>query len=282
MFTKRNLQRLKLIVFDLDGTLLSDDNSIGDETRELVNELKSFGVKFSFATGRLHSAIIGHAETLGLNNPLISLDGSLIKNYPSGEVIFESGIPLRHMKKAVKYADNLLLKFALCHGDAIYYTELNSSIPDMLDKFGATYVEINDLDCYLDNTLEFVVASEMRESVRAFHKRMMFPYMLGISTSFYKSHRRGDLYYVEARKSGTDKGTGLKRLSKHLKIQIDETAVMGDWYNDRELFKTGALSIAVQNAVNEIKYHSNYITKRTNNEDAAAEFLKMVLEAKKQ
>lgn len=281
MIDKKRLRRLKLIVFDLDGTLLNDNNEIGCESKRLIDELRNLGVRFSFATGRLHSAITEHADALNLLTPLISLDGSLIKSHPSGDIIFESYIPSRYVRKAIRYADNLLLKIALCHGDAIYYTEHNSTIPTMMDKFGAEFIEVDAYDSYLNKTLEIVVTGDMKDAVKVFHKKLMFPYMFGVSTSYYKSHSRGDLYYVEARKSGTDKGTGLKRLAKHLNIRINETAVMGDWYNDRKLFETGALSVAVQNAVNEIKYHADLVTDRSNNEDAVAEFLEMVLESKK-
>lgn len=278
---KNRLKKLKLIVFDLDGTLLSDNNEIGEETIRLVNELRNMGLRFSFASGRLHSAITEHADTLNIRTPLISLDGSLIKNHPDKKIIFESYIPARYVKKAIKYADQLLLKIALCHPEAIYYTDTNAAIPSLLDKFGAKYINVNSYEEYMNRTLELVVAGDMKKSVSLFHNRMMFPYTFGLSTSYYKSHSRVDLYYVEARKAGTNKGTGLKRLAKYLGINIKETAVMGDWYNDRHLFNTGAFSVAVQNAVDEIKYHSDFITKRTNNEDAAAEFLEMVYKAKK-
>ncbi|GBD89837.1 phosphoglycolate phosphatase [bacterium BMS3Abin04] len=57
--------------------------------------------------------------------------------------------------------------------------------------------------------------------------------------------------------------------------------MLGDWYNDKSLFETYALKIAVANAVQEIKDLSDYVLEKTNNEDATAEFLQMVLEAKK-
>jgi len=66
-----------------------------------------------------------------------------------------------------------------------------------------------------------------------------------------------------------------------MKIKINETAVLGDWYNDRELFETKAIKIAVANAVPEIKRMADYITRRTNNEGGVAEFLEMVLIARK-
>ena len=66
-----------------------------------------------------------------------------------------------------------------------------------------------------------------------------------------------------------------------MKISVKNSAVIGDWYNDRSLFRTNALKIAMANAVDEIKQMSDHITKRTNNEDGTAEFLEMVLKAKR-
>ncbi|MEE9429929.1 MAG: HAD hydrolase family protein, partial [Melioribacteraceae bacterium] len=77
------------------------------------------------------------------------------------------------------------------------------------------------------------------------------------------------------------KGSGLVQLTKHLKIKIKDTAVLGDWYNDRSMFETKALKIAVANAVEKIKNMADYVTERTNNEDGTAEFLSMLLKAKK-
>lgn len=276
----KKLENIKLIVFDLDGTLLNDEDGIGNNSVQLITELRKLGVKFSFASGRLHSAMIKHAEKLNLTTPLISLDGSYIKSYPDGKILSESYVSARYVKRAIKLADNLLLKVALCHGDAVYYTDHNSTIPEMLDKFGAHYEKVEFYEDYLDRTLELVVAGDQKESIQKFMNKMTFPYTFGLTTTYYKSHRYGDIYYFEARKKGCDKGTALIKLAKHLGISINETAVAGDWYNDRKMFDTGAISIAVANAVNEIKYHADFVTCRSNNEDGITEFLAMVLKAK--
>jgi hydroxymethylpyrimidine pyrophosphatase-like HAD family hydrolase len=172
------------------------------------------------------------------------------------------------------------LKVALCHDEAIYYTEYNSLVPQLLDKLGAEYKQIDSYDNYLNKTLEVVVAGDISENVRFIRERMSFPYAFGLSTAFYKSHGHGGIYYVEVRRKGVDKGSGLIRLAKYYKFKISQCAVMGDWYNDIGMFKTKALKIAVANAVPEIKRMADHITKRTNDEDATAEFLEMVLIAK--
>lgn len=281
MLNKETLKKIKLIIFDLDGTLLNDQGFIGEETVTLVGKLKDMGVEFSFATGRLQCAIVDYAAQLGLKKPLVSLDGSLIQSFPDQNTIYESFVPRKYVERAIGLADRFLLKIALCHDEAIYYNEYNTSIPFILDKYGARFKEITSYDGYTDRTLELVVAGEQNDAIKYVKSKLSFPYGFGLTLSYYKSHYHKGIYYLEVRKKGTSKGSGLKRLVKHLNLKITETAVIGDWYNDRSLFETGAVKIAVANAVPEIKKMADMVTQRTNNEDATAEFLEMVLRAKK-
>jgi hydroxymethylpyrimidine pyrophosphatase-like HAD family hydrolase len=142
----KKLQKIKLVVSDLDGTLLSENGTIGEQSKELIKELRNYGVHFSFATGRLYSAVKGFAKELEIDNPVVSLDGSYIVDYPTNETIFESFVKERYVKKALMFADNYLLQIALCHADAIYYTDSNSVIPKMLDKFGAKYRAVDSYE----------------------------------------------------------------------------------------------------------------------------------------
>jgi len=280
MITKEILKKIKLVVFDLDGTLLNDDHEIGESAKRLIPELKAKGIHFSFATGRLHSAVAHLAEELDITTPLISLDGSLIKNRLEGKEVFKSFIPKKNVLKALNLADKYLLKIALCHADAIYFTEDNVLIPQLVDKFGAKFEEVESYSPYLNETLEIVLAGDYKDSIKHVAQRLMFPYSFGLNTTYYKSHRNKDIYYIESRKQGTTKGSGLKKLQAYLNVKMKETIVMGDWYNDRTLFETKALKIAVANAVPEISRLADFITQKTNNEDAAAEVLEMLLKAK--
>ena len=280
MISKSRLRNIKLVLFDLDGTLLNDKGEIGKDSISLVKQLEQLGVHFSFASGRLHSALTEYATELDIKCPIISLDGSYLKSYPDGKILFQSVIPKRKVKHAIEFADQFLLKIALCHADAVYYTEHNSVIPDIIDKFGAKFEEVHSYDAYLDETLEIVFASDMKDNLKFVQSRLKFPYSFGLVSNYYKSHLRESIYYLDIRKSGSTKATGLKNLLKHLGLRITEAAVLGDWYNDSTLFETEALKIAVANAVPEIKFKADYELKRTNDEDGVAEFLEMVLQAK--
>ena len=275
------LKNIKLIVFDLDGTLLNSAGNIGERSKQLIKELEGWDVHFSFATGRLHSAITYFAEELDLKSPLISLDGCLIKSFPDNKLIFESNLKKKHVLKAIEFAENFLINIALCHGDAIYYTEYNSIIPRITDKFGARYEEVHSYNDCVDNTLEILFAGENMDLIKYVQGRMDFPYMFGLNSASFRSQRHEGIYFLEIRRKGSSKRTGVNRLLKYFKLNIQEAAVCGDWYNDISLFQTKALKVAVANAVSEIKGYSDIILDKSNNEDGIGDFLEMVLKAKK-
>ncbi len=279
---KRNeiLKNIQVVVSDIDGTLLTDDGFVDKESQKLISELPKHGVHFTVATGRLHSAITGLASDLGIDIPLISMDGALIKSYPEGEILFESFVKEKYVRKAVTLADTFLLNIALCHDDAIYYTERNSVIPQIMDKFGARYEEVGSYDEYYDRTLEVVFASDYKHNLRYVYNRLGFPYTFGLDRSYFRSQRHDNIYYLEIRNKGTSKGMGFKRLLKDLSIKEANAAVIGDWYNDLSLFKVGGFKVAISNAVAEVKRQADFITTKDNNNGGVGEFVEMILKAK--
>ena len=281
MIQKEYLRKIKLVVMDLDGTLVDDEDTISEETVTLIKELRKMGVEFTIATGRLLSAVLDHADKLEIKIPLITLDGTIVNRYPGEPSIFESFLNAKHVKRAISLADKYFLTIALCHDSAIFYTEENAVLPTVLNKFGATFKEVYSYDNYLNETLELVLCGDNKENVKHVANKMSFPYTYGVRSSFYKSRDKGGTYYLEIRKMGSSKGDSMKKLQKHLNIKMKETAVVGDWYNDKSLFETDAVKIAIANAVPELKKMADYVTKRTNNENGIAEFLTMLYKAKK-
>ena len=280
MFDLKQLKKIDLIIFDIDGTLVNDDGILGERTKLFIKDLKKQGVFFSFASGRLHSALIPIAEELKIHSPLISLDGSVIKSVAGKQFIFRSFLKKKHVLKAIEYSEKYLLNIALCHAEAIYYTEQNSVIPKLMDKFGALYKEVSSYDDLTDKTLEIVFAGDNRRTVEFVRDKLSFPFILGTSLSFFKSQTHEGIYYLEVRRSGSSKGKAMRHLQKYLKVQEKGTAVVGDWYNDISLFETKAIKIALKNAIPELKNKADYVLKKSNNEEGVADFLEAVLKAK--
>ena len=280
MFDLEKLKEIELVVFDVDGTLVNDEGEIGDKTRQLILSLKKCGVLFSFASGRLHSALLPLAEDLKIYSPLISLDGSAIKSVSGKYFVYRSFLKQSQVKKAIEYSEKYLLNIALCHTEAIYFTEQNSVIPKLMDKFGAVYEEVNSYDDLKTKTLEIVFAGDNRRAVEFVRDKLSFPLTFGTSVSFFRSQTHEGIYYLEVRRSGSSKGKAMQRLLKYLKIKESRTAVLGDWYNDLSLFKTKGLKIAVSNAIPELKKDADYVLTKSNNEEGVVEFLEALLKAK--
>jgi len=278
---ENKLKNIKLIVTDIDGTLVDDNGKLGSESKKLLMELMKQDVSISLATGRLHSATTELAKELSLNGYIISLDGAVIKEFKSDKTIFESFLKTRHVKKAISISNDLLVNIVLCHASSIYYTEYNSVIPSLLSKYGALYKQVNSYEEYLSGTLEIVCASDVKKSIKRMEERFNFPYSVGCSTSYFRSKKNENIFYFEIRKAGSSKGKALERLLRHISIKPEQTAVIGDWYNDITMFQTKALKVAVANAIPELLNLADVVTKKTNNEDGVAEFFEMVLKSKR-
>ena len=276
-----DLKEIKHIVTDIDGTLLDDNGELGVESKKLIKELMSKGVIISLATGRLDSAVTDIAKELSLNGYIISLDGAMIKNFIDDKILYESFLKTSKVKKAISISENLLINIVLCHTSTIYYTEHNSVIPSLLSKYGAFYTRVDSYKDYISGTLEIVCSSDIKNSIKQMEEKFNFPNSIGCNTSYFRSKKNENIYYLEIRKAGSSKGKALMRLLKHLSIKQLQTAVIGDWYNDITMFQTKAFKVAVANAIPELINTADFVTTKSNRDDGTAEFFEMVLKSKR-
>jgi Cof subfamily protein (haloacid dehalogenase superfamily) len=275
------LKNIKLIVTDIDGTLVNDNGELGFESKKLVKELMKLNVRVSLATGRLHSAVTDISKELSLNGYIISLDGALIKNSVDDKTIYESYLRTSRVKKAIALSEENLINIVLCHASSIYYTENNSVIPTLLSKYGASYTKVDSYSDYISGTLEIVCSSDMKDSIKKMEEKFSFPYTFGCNTSYFRSKKNENIFYLEIRKAGSSKGKAVIRILKHLSIKPTQTAVIGDWYNDITMFETKAVKVAMANAIPELLNAADIVTAKSNKEDGIAEFFEMVLKSKR-
>ncbi|MBE0570867.1 MAG: HAD family hydrolase [Ignavibacteriaceae bacterium] len=276
-----DLKKIKHIVTDIDGTLLNDNGELGIESKKLLKKLMNEGIIVSLATGRLDSAVTDIAKELSLNGYIISLDGAMIKNFIDNKILYESFLRSGKVKKAISISENLLINIVLCHTSTIYYTEHNSVIPSLLSKYGAFYTRVDSYRDYISGTLEIVCSSDIKNSIKQMEEKFNFPYSIGCNTSYFRSKKNENIYYLEIRKAGSSKGKALMRLLKHLSIKQSQTAVIGDWYNDITMFQTKAFKVAVANAIPELINAADFVTTNPNRDDGTAEFFEMVLKSKR-
>lgn len=273
------LKRVKLVVTDVDGTITTNENKLGEQTIELVKKLRSKDVLTTFATQRIHSSVVDFAKELGIEIPLITINGALIQDL-KGNSFFKAVINPKYVKKALDFSEEFFVRIALVYNDEIIYTENNSVLRDFMYRIGTNYRQVDSYQEYINNVLEIIMMGNEKSIIKHIQKKLNFPLKFFVYAKYYRSSTRLGIYNLEIRKSGTSKLTGLRKLIKHLKFKKHEIAVIGDWYNDRELFDYGGLNVALQNAVAELKNKAHYITERTNNEDGVGEFLKLLYDSK--
>lgn len=274
----RKLKSIKLVVCDVDGTLTNQNNEIGQQTKIYVKKLREKGILFTFATQRIHSSVAGYAKELDIKIPFMTINGALIRGL-NGTVLSKEIIPEKKVTKALKLASKHYVRVALCYNDAILYTEDNSVLKDFMYRLGSNYKLVDSYNNYKDQVLEIIMLGNEKNVIKHIQNRMNFPYRLFLTARYYRSSSRYGVYHLEIRKSGTTKKTGLAKLSKYLNVKKNEIAVIGDWYNDRDLFEFGGFNVALQNAVPELKYMAHYITESTNEDDGVGEFLKKLYDS---
>ncbi|MBS1494154.1 MAG: Cof-type HAD-IIB family hydrolase [Bacteroidetes bacterium] len=275
---KARLKRIKLLVSDVDGTLVNNQNQIGELAKDLVAKLKKKNILFSLASQRIYSSLIPIASSLDIEIPLISLNGALVKGR-NGTVLNKSVINPKTVAKAITLAQNSMVRIALCYNDEIIYTDDNSVLKDFMSRVGTTYRLVDSYENYMDDVLEIILMGNDKANVKSIMSKMKFPFNFSLKIKYYRSNSMNKIYNLEILRKGVSKKTGLKELTKYLGVKKNEVVVFGDWYNDRDLFDFGGLNVALNNAVPELKEKANYVTEKTNDEDGVGHFLKLVYDS---
>jgi Cof subfamily protein (haloacid dehalogenase superfamily) len=281
MTSSRVFDNIRLVVFDLDGTLLDHEGKIGAASKTAISQLQDAGVQFTFASGRHFHAVSPYAETIGMSLPFIAFDGALIQNVSAKICIHCSSIPEKTVSRIVRLAGKYLLDICLVGDTAAYCLPHQIIVSEFVDIIGGHYRKINSFAAVQNRALELVIAGENLNALKIIQKKTVFPWAFGLQSRIYPSSRHTGIHCLSIKKGGADKAKGLRKLQRHLGISMTETVVTGDWYNDQEMFETNAYKVAVANAVQPIRIRADFITSHTNNEDGLAEFLDVLLAAKR-
>lgn len=272
---KNRFGKIKLIVSDIDGTLVSGQNVLSELTIQQVKELHRKNVMFSMASQRVHSSIVPLAKELGVKIPFISLNGAMIQDAYGQNLLNKSVIDKKYVERALKLSEESYVKIALCYNDQIVYTEDNSVIKDFMSRLGTTYTLVDSYENYVDNVLEIIMLGNDKKAIKHIQNKMTPPFGFYLKVKYFRSQAFQNVFNLEIVRKNVNKKTGLKLLTKHLNVRKDEVMVFGDWYNDRDLFQFGGTNIALENAVDELKDMADYVTNLSNDEEGVAHFLKL-------
>ena len=256
---------IRLIVSDLDGTLLPRSGRLGRRTRETLAEVRRRGVHFSIATGRLFHHALPIAAELDLDDPLICCDGALTKGASGGEVARELQLPHETAREAFAqlffYADDI---FLLGHDHIYAAPEADELLVMPWGNKVTRFDPADDLPDGLQAILSFGQGDLLAQAARLLREALP-----GVEATLVEDMRQG-LVPLIVRPRGADKGSALADLRARLAVRPHEVMVFGDWPNDLPMFREAAYSVAPRNAHPSIRRAATYVSDYTNEEEFVA------------
>lgn len=255
---------IKLIVTDLDGTLLNDNHQVPDRFWAMADRLLDQGVKIGIATGRPHFSIAEKFETIVDKLYAISDNGSLIL-HDNNELLSKS-LPTHEIEALIMAARNVTNAWPILCGRERWYLEnreevLMSAISAYHSKF--TFVE--DLTKVQEAVLKMTVFDHVGSEENSYPQYKHFENRLKIAV--------GGPKWLDITRTDVNKGEAVQLLQSLHSISPEETLVFGDFMNDYEMMQTARYSYAMKNATPKLKEVANFVTEKDNNEAGVLEVI---------
>lgn len=257
--------KYKLLVLDVDGTLLTNKKEIPPRTLAALLKAQHMGVRIVLASGRPTHGVMPIAKALEMNKfggYILSYNGGQIINAETGDLLFEKRIAPEWIPYFYKKAKQ---------NDFAIFTYLNDQIitnrPN--DKYVIQEARINNLqivetDCF-DETIDFapckcVLTSDNEQALVSlethWNRRLD-----GVLEAF-----RSEDYFLEVTPQFINKGNTLGVLLTMLSVKPDEVIAIGDGVCDVSMLQMVGMGIAMGNAVDSVKACVDKVT-LTNEED---------------
>ncbi len=266
---------IKLFVTDLDGTLLPSGQRVSAENIAAAQAAVKAGVTVTIATGRMYKAALPVAKALGVDVPIITYNGALIKTV-AGEVLYSNYLEPELVCRVIDYCREREWYLQIYSQDELYYAEekqyAQAYEADQHVKGHAVgwdgLKEHTEAVCKL---LSITDSSEETDA-RIAELRTVFGDVL--------SPVRSKAQYAEIINPGVSKAAGIRKLAERLGISIADTMAIGDAENDLPMLKAAGHSVAMGNAVAAVKKVCDYETGTCQENGWAAAVFRYVLDQK--
>ena len=247
---------IRMILTDLDHTLLKQDGSVSGKTLQILTACRAKGIRFAIATARYW---IGAERYIDLLNPdyEITTDGTLVHShdqciYSCAFSVSETNAIISGIAEAAPGAEIT----AAC-GKTVYWNSHHISESEKLHK--AVYC---DYSSPLDVQANKIVAELPDESVAR---------EIATRTNSKLQCYRGEKWYAFM-PAASGKTAAIRALAEISGISPEDTVAFGDDLNDIEMLRFCGTGIAVANAIQEVQEAADEIT-LSNNEDGVAKWL---------
>lgn len=248
----------KILILDIDGTLVNSKKEITAETLKYLNKIQEEGHVVALASGRPYPGMERYAKQIGLDKfggYAVSFNGGMIVNCATGETVFEKCIPNRFAKIIYEYAiENKIGMVTYNDGKVVtgtpiddymqYEARLNYMIIHSVKDF-VSYVDFDMIKCLLTAPPEKaeICEEELRE-------------LLAPELNVFRS----EPYFIEITSKGVDKAETIANLLGIINIPRENLICCGDGFNDLTMVKYAGIGVAMDNAQQIVKDNADYIT----------------------
>ena len=258
---------MKLVVSDLDGTLLNDDSEVSLETIQAIKRLKEKGIEFAIATGRSFNSANKIRKKIGLEIYLICNNGANIYN-KNGELIKNNVMPADLIRKVVRFlTENKIGYFGFDGSGANFYVPYSTEIDDEFLKEHIPHYIKNSEDIDRLPALEKILIIE-EDSERIYEIKDLihdnFDDELEIVISADDC--------LDLNIKGCSKRGGVEYISQELEINPKEIMAFGDSGNDYKMLKYVGHPVAMKDSFMAKRDFENK-TDFTNDESGVAKYL---------
>ena len=271
-------QHIRLIVSDIDGTILDDQHQVDSQLREQIPLLKKENIPFVLASARSPLGMEPIARELGLgDNPLACYNGALIIKGDSNqyETIIEHPLDKKEIHTFLE-----LVKAEFPSVSINLYSG-KDWITERLDKWVQIEANITGEQPLIQNVLLPVLdalipahklllidEAAVIQQLHAYLQTLDFP-----NTAFYLSKDN----YLEVMHKHVSKEHALLEVANHYQIPLEQVMTIGDNFNDLPMLRMAGLGVAMGNSPQEVKEDARTETYSNNQHGVAKAIEKYVL-----
>lgn len=258
-----------LIVLDLDGTLLTDEQKISPLTKATLMKAKAAGHHVMIATGRPYRASQIYYEELQLVTPIVNFNGALV-HHPRNSTwkSIHSPVDIRVVHDVIESMHNYEYNNLIAEVfDDVYIHREDEAMLNIFNM-GSPRILMGDLKTNLleDPTSLLIQANDVRVPIIRKHLQDVHAELI--------EHRRWGAPYpiIEIVRKGLSKAVGIDQIAKEMGIPRERIIAFGDEDNDLEMIEYAGIGVAMSNGIDQLKNIANEIT-LSNNEDGVAKIL---------
>jgi Cof subfamily protein (haloacid dehalogenase superfamily) len=267
----------KLLVVDIDGTILDKHGTISAKDQEALTKVRDLGIKVSLSTGRVPQACFRILSQLSLDDYHIFFDGGLVSNSESGKEIYVSPISKELIKEIVEFTRRTEVECDLYSADR-YFIERETWVSDIRRKFFNIQPVIMDFNkiWQKERIIKGTIVVQSAEE-RAKAESLYQEFKGRLTFSLTKTPAYPGIDFVNVVALDVSKGKALEALASFLMVSLTDIIAIGDGTNDVSLLSTAGFAVAMGNASDEVKKIADHVTLDVDHNGVAIAINKLLL-----